>query len=100
MIRLSNSLSWNGKDLKPTLNITGTSVEFDYTVSPQQMVLEGFYDYLKQKMHQDDSNEEEYIKNQFIKLSVNLQDGAKDLPIQLMNLIEVMLKIHSVSKER
>ena len=36
------------EDLKPTLNITGTSVEFDYTVS----LADGFgmfYDYLKQR---------------------------------------------------
>lgn len=95
-IKLIYPEAW--KDLKPTLNITGTSVEFDYTVS----LADGFgmfYDYLKQK---DGSKvtqtKDEYIKNQFIKLSVNLQDGAKDLPNTTYEFDRGNAKIHSVLK--
>ena len=86
------------KDLKPTLNITGTSVEFDYTVS----LADGFgmfYDYLKQK---DGSKvtqtKDEYIKNQFTKLSVNLQSGAKDYPNTTYEFDKENNTIHSVLK--
>jgi len=41
---------------------------------------------------------EEYIKNQFIKLSVNLQDGAKDLPNTTYEFDRGNAKIHSVLK--
>ena len=86
------------KDLKPTLNITGTSVEFDYTVS----LADGFgrfYDYLKQKdASKVTQTKEEYIKNQFNKLSVNLQDGAKDLPNTTYEFDRGNAKIHSVLK--
>ena len=61
-IKLIYPEAW--KDLKPTLNITGTSVEFDYTVS----LADGFgrfYDYLKQKdSSKVTQTKEEYIKNQ------------------------------------
>ena len=86
------------KDLKPTLNITGTSVEFDYTVS----LTEGFgmfYDYLKQK---DGSKvtqtKDEYIKNQFIRLSTTLQSGAKDFPNTTYEFDKDNATIHSVLK--
>ena len=86
------------KDLKPTLNITGTSVEFDYTVS----LADGFgmfYDYLKQK---DGSKvtqtKDEYIKNQFTKLSVNLQSGTKDYPNTTYEFDKENNTIHSVLK--
>ena len=86
------------KDLKPTLNITGTSVEFDYTVS----LADGFgrfYDYLKQKdASKVTQTKDEYIKNQFTKLSVNLQDGAKDLPNTNYEFDRGNAKIHSVLK--
>ena len=86
------------KDLKPTLNITDTTVEFDYTVS----LADGFgmfYDYLKQK---DGSKvtqtKDEYIKNQFTKLSVNLQSGAKDYPNTTYEFDKENNTIHSVLK--
>ena len=86
------------KDLKPTLNITGTSVEFDYTVS----LADGFgmfYDYLKQK---DGSKvtqtKDEYIKNQFIKLSTTLKSGAKDFPNTTYEFDKDNATIHSVLK--
>lgn len=86
------------KDLKPTLNITGTSVEFDYTVS----LTDGFgmfYDYLKQK---DGSKvtqtKDEYIKNQFIRLSTTLQSGAKDFPNTTYEFDKDNATIHSVLK--
>ena len=86
------------KDLKPTLNITDTSVEFDYTVS----LADGFgmfYDYLKQKdSSKVTQTKDEYIKNQFTKLSVNLQDGAKDLPNTTYEFDRDNAKIHSVLK--
>ena len=86
------------KDLKPTLNITGTSVEFDYTVS----LADGFgmfYDYLKQKdASKLTQTKDDYIKNQFTKLSVNLQDGAKDLPNTTYEFDRGNTKIHSVLK--
>ena len=95
-IKLIYPEAW--KDLKPTLNITGTSVEFDYTVS----LADGFgrfYDYLKQKdASKVTQTKEEYIKNQFIKLSVNLQDGAKDLPNTTYEFDRGNAKIHSVLK--
>ena len=95
-IKLIYPEAW--KDLKPTLNITGTSVEFDYTVS----LTDGFgrfYDYLKQKdASKVTQTKEEYIKNQFIKLSVNLQDGAKDLPNTTYEFDRGNAKIHSVLK--
>ena len=86
------------KDLKPTLNITGTSVEFDYTVS----LADGFgmfYDYLKQK---DGSKvtqtKDEYIKNQFIRLSTTLQSGAKDFPNTTYEFDKDNATMHSVLK--
>ena len=86
------------KDIKPTLNITGTSVEFDYTVS----LADGFgmfYDYLKQK---DGSKvtqtKDEYIKNQFIRLSTTLQSGAKDFPNTTYEFDNDNATIHSVLK--
>lgn len=86
------------KDIKPTLNITGTSVEFDYTVS----LADGFgmfYDYLKQK---DGSKvtqtKDEYIKNQFIRLSTTLQSGAKDFPNTNYEFDKDNATIHSVLK--
>ena len=95
-IKLIYPEAW--KDLKPTLNITGTSVEFDYTVS----LADGFgmfYDYLKQK---DGSKvtqtKDEYIKNQFTKLSVNLQSGAKDFPNTTYEFDKENNTIHSVLK--
>ena len=95
-IKLIYPEAW--KDLKPTLNITGTSVEFDYTVS----LADGFgmfYDYLKQKdSSKVTQTKDEYIKNQFTKLSVNLQDGAKDLPNTTYEFDRGNAKIHSVLK--
>ena len=95
-IKLIYPEAW--KSLKPTLNITGTSVEFDYTVS----LADGFgmfYDYLKQK---DGSKvtqtKDEYIKNQFTKLSVNLQSGAKDYPNTTYEFDKENNTIHSVLK--
>ena len=86
------------KDLKPTLNITDTTVEFDYTVS----LADGFgmfYDYLKQldasKLTQ---TKDEYIKNQFTKLSSNLQAGAKDFPNTTYEFDNDNATIHSVLK--
>lgn len=95
-IKLIYPEAW--KDLKPTLNITGTSVEFDYTVSLADS-FGRFYDYLKQKdASKVTQTKEEYIKNQFIKLSVNLQDGAKDLPNTTYEFDRGNAKIHSVLK--
>ena len=95
-IKLIYPEAW--KSLKPTLNITGTSVEFDYTVS----LADGFgmfYDYLKQKdASKVTQTKDEYIKNQFTKLSVNLQDGAKDLPNTTYEFDRGNTKIHSVLK--
>ena len=95
-IKLIYPEAW--KDLKPTLNITGTSVEFDYTVS----LADGFgmfYDYLKQK---DGSKvtqtKDEYIKNQFIRLSTTLQSGAKDFPNTTYEFDKDNGTIHSVLK--
>ena len=86
------------KDLKPTLNITGTSVEFDYTVSLEDG-FGMFYDYLKQK---DGSKvtqtKDEYIKNQFIRLSTTLQSGAKDFPNTTYEFDKDNATIHSVLK--
>ena len=95
-IKLIYPEAW--KDLKPTLNITDTSVEFDYTVS----LTDGFgmfYDYLKQKdSSKVTQTKDEYIKDQFTKLSVNLQDGAKDLPNTTYEFDKGNAKIHSVLK--
>ena len=95
-IKLIYPEAW--KDLKPTLNITGTSVEFDYTVS----LADGFgmfYDYLKQK---DGSKvtqtKDEYIKNQFIRLSTTLQSGTKDFPNTTYEFDKDNATIHSVLK--
>ena len=95
-IKLIYPEAW--KDLKPTLNISGTSVEFDYTVS----LTDGFgmfYDYLKQK---DGSKvtqtKDEYIKNQFTKLSTTLQSGAKDFPNTTYEFDKENNTIHSVLK--
>ena len=58
-----------------------------------------FYDYLKQK---DGSKvtqtKDEYIKNQFTKLSVNLQSGAKDYPNTTYEFDKENNTIHSVLK--
>ena len=95
-IKLIYPEAW--KDLKPTLNITDTSVEFDYTVS----LADGFgmfYDYSKQKdASKLTQTKDDYIKNQFTKLSVNLQDGAKDLPNTTYEFDRGNAKIHSVLK--
>ena len=95
-IKLIYPEAW--KDLKPTLNITGTSVEFDYTVS----LTEGFgmfYDYLKQKdASKVTQTKEESIKNLFTKLSVNLQSGAKDYPNTTYEFDKENNTIHSVLK--
>ena len=95
-IKLIYPEAW--KDLKPTLNITGTSVEFDYTVS----LTEGFgmfYDYLKQKdASKVTQTKEEAIKNLFTKLSVNLQSGAKDYPNTTYEIDKENNTIHSVLK--
>ena len=95
-IKLIYPEAW--KDLKPTLNITGTSVEFDYTVS----LADGFgrfYDYLKQKdASKVTETKDQYIKNQFTKLSVTLQDVAKDLPNTTYEFDRDNFKIHSVLK--
>ena len=86
------------KDIKPTLNITGTSVEFDYTVS----LADGFgmfYDYLKQKdASKVTQTKDEYIKNQFIRLSTTLQSGAKDFPNTTYEFDKDNATIHSVLK--
>ena len=86
------------KDLKPTLNITGTSVEFDYTVS----LADGFgmfYDYLKEKdASKVTQTKDESIKNLFTKLSVSLQSGAKDFPNTTYEFDKDNFKIHSVLK--
>ena len=86
------------KDLKRTLNITGTSVEFDYTVS----LTEGFgmfYDYLKQKdASKVTQTKDEYIKNQFIRLSTTLQEAAKDYPNTTYEFDKENNTIHSVLK--
>ena len=95
-IKLIYPEAW--KDLKPTLNITGTSVEFDYTVS----LTDGFgmfYDYLKQKdASKVTQTKEEAIKNLFTKLSVNLQSGAKDYPNTTYEIDKENNTIHSVLK--
>lgn len=95
-IKLIYPEAW--KNLKPTLNITGTSVEFDYTVS----LADGFgmfYDYLKQKdASKVTETKDEYIKNQFTKLSANLQSGAKDFPNTTYEFDKNNAKIHSVLK--
>ena len=95
-IKLIYPEAW--KDLKPTLNITGTSVEFDYTVS----LADGFgmfYDYLKQKdASKLTQTKDDYIKNQFTKLSVNLQSGAKDYPNTTYEFDKENNTIHSVLK--
>ena len=86
------------KDLKPTLNITDTTVEFDYTVS----LADGFgmfYDYLKQlDASKLTETKDEYIKSQFTKLSSNLQAGAKDFPNTTYEFDNDNYKIHSVLK--
>lgn len=86
------------KDLKPTLNITGTSVEFDYTVS----LVDGFgrfYDYLKQlDASKLTETKDEFIKNQFTKLSSTLQAGAKDSQNITYEFDKDNYKIHSVLK--
>ena len=86
------------KDLKPTLNITGTSVEFDYTVS----LADGFgrfYDYLKQlDASKLTETKDEFIKNQFTKLSSTLQAGAKDFQNITYEFDKDNYKIHSVLK--
>ena len=95
-IKLIYPEAW--KDLKPTLNITGTSVEFDYTVS----LADGFgmfYDYLKQKdASKVTETKDEYIKSQFTKLSSNLQAGAKDFPNTTYEFDKDNATIHSVLK--
>ncbi len=58
-----------------------------------------FYDYLKQK---DGSKvtqtKDEYIKNQFTKLSTTLQSGAKDFPNTTYEFDKENNTIHSVLK--
>lgn len=95
-IKLIYPEAW--KDLKPTLNITDSSVKFDYTVS----LADGFgmfYDYLKQKdASKVTETKDQYIKNQFTKLSVTLQDVATDLPNTTYEFDRDNFKIHSVLK--
>ena len=95
-IKLIYPEAW--KSLKPTLNITGTSVEFDYTVS----LADGFgmfYDYLKQKdASKVTQTKDEYIKNQFAGLSTTLKGAAKDLPNTTYEFDRDNAKIHSVLK--
>ena len=95
-IKLIYPEAW--KDLKPTLNITGTSVEFDYTVS----LADGFgmfYDYLKQKdASKVTQTKDEYIKNQFAGLSTTLKGAAKDFPNTTYEFDSDNATIHSVLK--
>ena len=95
-IKLIYPEAW--KSLKPTLNITGTSVEFDYTVS----LADGFgmfYDYLKQKdASKVTQTKDEYIKNQFAGLSTTLKGAAKDFPNTTYEFDSDNATIHSVLK--
>ena len=95
-IKLIYPEAW--KSLKPTLNITGTSVEFDYTVS----LTDGFgmfYDYLKQKdASKVTQTKDEYIKNQFAGLSTTLKGAAKDFPNTTYEFDSDNATIHSVLK--
>ena len=90
-IKLIYPEAW--KDLKPTLNITDTSVEFDYTVS----LADGFgrfYDYLKQKdASKVTQTKDEYIKNQFIKvylLHFKTSTSFKLLKLYFSNVIIIV----------
>ena len=95
-IKLIYPEAW--KSLKPTLNITGTSVEFDYTVS----LADGFgmfYDYLKQKdASKVTQTKDEYIKNQFAGLSTTLKGATKDFPNTTYEFDSDNATIHSVLK--
>ena len=96
-IKLIYPEAW--KDLKPTLNITGTSVEFDYTVSITEEGSGMFYDYLKQKDGSKVSQtKDEYINNQYTKLSTNLKRAANELPNTTYEFDDANKTIHSVLK--
>ena len=96
-IKLIYPEAW--KDLKPTLNITGTSVEFDYTVSITEQGSGMFYDYLKQKDGSKVSQtKDEYVNNQYTKLSTNLKKAANELPNTTYEFDDANKTIHSVLK--
>ncbi|MFS9139714.1 hypothetical protein QM860_08785 [Streptococcus parasanguinis] len=81
------------KDLAPTLNITGTSVEFEYTVSLADG-LGMFYDYLKQK----DASRDDYIRSQYLRITFSLEESAKELPNTTYEFDKDKGTIHSVLK--
>ena len=81
------------KDLAPTLNITGTSVEFEYTVSLADG-LGMFYDYLKQK----DASRDDYIRSKYLRITFSLEESAKELPNTTYEFDKDKGTIHSVLK--
>ena len=86
------------KDLAPTLNITGTSVEFEYTVSLANG-LGMFYDYLKQKdASKVDVSRDDYIRSQYLRIMISLDDSAKELPNTTYEFDRDKGTIHSVLK--
>ena len=86
------------KDLAPTLNITGTSVEFEYTVSLADG-LGMFYDYLKQKdASKVDVTRDDYIRSQYLRIMISLDDSAKELPNTTYEFDRDKGTIHSVLK--
>ena len=86
------------KDLAPTLNITGTSVEFEYTVSLADG-LGMFYDYLKQKdASKVDVSRDDYIRSQYLRIMISLDDSAKELPNTTYEFDRDKGTIHSVLK--
>ena len=90
-IKLIYPEAW--KDLAPTLNITGTSVEFEYTVSLADG-LGMFYDYLKQK----DASRDDYIRSQYLRITFSLEESAKELPNTTYEFDKDKGTIHSVLK--
>ena len=95
-IKLIYPEAW--KDLKPTLNITGTSVEFEYTVSLADG-LGMFYDYLKQKdASKVDVSRDDYIRSQYLRIMISLDDSAKELPNTTYEFDRDKGTIHSVLK--
>lgn len=86
------------KDLAPTLNITATTVEFDYTVSLADG-LGMFYDYLKQKdASKVDVTRDDYIRSQYLRITFSLEDAAKELPNTTYEFDRDKGTIHSVLK--
>ena len=86
------------KDLAPTLNITGTTVEFEYTVSLADG-LGMFYDYLKQKdASKVDVSKDDYIRSQYLRIMISLDDSAKELPNTTYEFDRDKGTIHSVLK--